>query len=189
MEKSKLMTPYKDILVKVERESYKETFICVGLPYEEGFANIGKYHGHFKDLVNYKSEPYQEVGIVIVRQNGWDYLFGCRITSLDDIPEGMQGVDTGIRNFAVVTFRSEDAEKLVGGEDGPGDGMRTADEYIKNVWLPNHIDEVEFYDEPNNVFKMYHQEVGSGCYRIEVYKTNIQDEPEMCYYIPLREKE
>ena len=189
METGKQMTPYKDILVKVERESYEETFKCVGLPYEEGFANIGKYHDTYKDKMKNKYEPYQEAGLAVSYKDGWEYIHGCRVTSLDDIPEEMKGFDTGITDFAVITFRSENAEKLVGGEDGPGEGMQTADEYITNVWLPNHIDEVDFFNDSKNIFKMYNQVAEAGCYRIEVYKTDIQDEPEMCFYVPLKNKE
>jgi len=189
MESQGKMKAYKDILVKVEKVSYSESFKVVGMPYQDGFANIGDYHENYKDNVPNKHDPYTEVGIGLSYNEGGDYLFGCRVKSIDDIIPGMKAVDTGFKDFAIVTFRSENMMKLVGGEDGPGEGMQTANDYINNVWLPEHMDEVELYkpDEIKyKVFKMTGGSVEGGCHPIEVYIGSGDSNPEMCYYIPLK---
>jgi len=191
MESQNKMKVYKDILVKVERVSYTESFKAVGLPYQDGFANIGDYHDNYKDKVPNKCEPYMEIGMGFSYDGGGDYIFGCRVSSLDGVIPGMKAVDTGFKDFAVVTFRSENMMKLVGGEDGPGEGMQTANEYINSVWLPEHMDEVELYkpgEIEHNVFKMSNGSVVGGCHPIEVYINSGDSNPEMCYYIPLKSK-
>jgi len=192
MESPSKMKAYKDILVKVERVSFPESFKAVGLPYKDGFANIDDYHENYKDKVRNKYEPYMEIGMGLSYDEGGDYIFGCRVHSLDDYIKGMTAVDTGFKNFAVVTFRSESFMKLVGGEDGPGEGMQTASEYINNVWLPEHIDDVELYkpDEiEHKVFKMNDGSIVGGCHPIEIYIDTGDANPEMCYYIPLKNKQ
>jgi len=191
MESQSKMKAYKDILVKVEKVSYPESFKTVGVPYQDGFANIGDYQENYKDKIPGKHEPYMEVGIGLSYDEGGDYLFGCRVNSLDSVAPGTKGVDTGFKDFAAITFRSENFMKLVGGEDGPGEGMQTAIEYISNVWLPEHMDEVELYkpDEiEHKVFKMSNGSIEGGCHPIEVYIDSGDTNPEMCYYIPLKDK-
>jgi len=191
MEPPGKMKIYKDILIKVETVSYPESFKAVGLPYKDGFAHIGDYHENYKDKVRNKYEPYMEIGMGLSYDGGGDYIFGCRVSSLDDCIEDMIAVDTGFKNFAVVTFRSESFMRLVGGEDGPGEGMQTANEYINNVWLPEHMDDVELYkpsEIEHNVFKMNGGSILGGCYPIEVYIDADDTNPEMYYYIPLKDK-
>ena len=191
MESPNKMKAYKDILVKVERVSYAESFKAVGLPYRKGFANIGDYHENYRDKVRNKYEPTMEIGMGLSYDEGGDYIFGCRVTSLDDCIEGMVAVDTGFKNFAVVTFRSESFMKLVGGEDGPGEGMQTANEYINNVWLPENMGDIDLYkpgEIEHKVFKMNNGNIVGGCYPIEVYIDAGDTNPEMCYYIPLMDK-
>jgi len=189
MESQNKMKAYKDILVKVEKVSYTESLKAVGVPYQEGFANIDDYHKNYKDNVPNKYEPYMEIGIGLSYDDGGDYLFGCRINSIEGTIPGMKAVDTGFKDFAVVTFRSENLMKLLGGADGPGEGMQTANEYINNVWLPEHMDEVELYkpDEiEHKVFKMTGGSIDGGCHPIEVYIDSGESNPEMCYYIPIK---
>ena len=188
MESPNKMKVYKDILVKVEKISYPESFKVVGLPYRDGFANIGDYHENYKDKISNKYKPYMEIGMGFSYDENENYIFGCRVNSLDGCIEGMIAVDTGFKNFAVVTFRSESFVKLVGGEAGPGEGMQTANEYINNVWLPEHMGDIELYkpgETEHRVFKM-NGSIEGGCHPIEVYIDTGDTNPEMCYYIPLK---
>ncbi|MCL2362139.1 MAG: AraC family transcriptional regulator [Defluviitaleaceae bacterium] len=191
MESPQKMKVYKDILVKVEEVSYPESFKAVGLSYKDGFANIEDYGANYKDRITNKYEPYMEIGMGLSYDAGGDYIFGCRVHSLDDCIDGMIVIDTGFKNFVVVTFRSESFMKLVGGEDGPGEGMQTANEYINDVWLPEHMDDIELYKPDkieHKVFKMNSGNIAGGCHPIEVYVDSGDTNPEMCYYIPLKDK-
>jgi len=191
MESPSKMKAYKDILVKVERVSYPESFKVVGLPYKDGFANIDDYHNNYKDRVSNKYEPYTEIGMGLSYDADGDYIFGYRVDSLECV-EGMVAIDTGFKNFAVVTFRSESFMKLVGGDGGPGEGMQTANDYINNVWLPEYMSDVELYkpDEiKHKVFLMNSGNIVGGCHPIEVYIDAGDTNPEMCYYIPLKDKQ
>lgn len=178
---------YKDIEFFMERESYPETFKMAGVPWQADFGNIGDYHNNYKDKLADKYEPYTDVGLSIFSASYGNYIFGGRVNSLDDLPDGMVGVDTGIKNFAVITFRADDTYKLLGGTDGPGDAMKTAGDYIKNVWLPEHKDEVEIYNPDNGCYMLKIDNEDFGCGNIEVYKNTSGENPEMCFYIPLKE--
>lgn len=88
----------------------------------------------------------------------------------------------------------------MGGADGPGNGMNTASNYLKNEWIPKNTDKIYNY-KPDHYFDIKKDEKDfrltnisseglensySLSYWIEVYKVNILEEPEMCFYIPLK---
>ena len=202
MEANKQMTVYKDILIKMETVELSETLkfagvTSVGLP---NFQNIGAYHERHSAYMKETQSPYTEMGISF-GTSSWVYLFGCQVGSIDNLPDGMCGLDTGLTKFACLTFRVQPGGDLLGGGDGPGDGMNTASEYLTNEWLPKNADKV--YNNFNGrcfrvkksekvyrIFDIPHDETADYydlCYWIEVYKEmNIEEEPEMCFYIPLR---
>ncbi len=183
MEANNQMTVYKDILVKVEIIELSET-IKVACLKGHGFA-FSEFEEVYKPQLPDKHIPYSSVGFFTNYFGEDTYVVGCIVDNLDNIPEGLDAMDIGVKRFASVTFRAVSAEKLVGGDDGPGDGMKTAGEYIDKVWLPKNKNEVIGSSRP-------------GCYEIksndrtyqlgtfEVYKTDLAVEPEMCFYIPLK---
>lgn len=183
LETNNQMTEYKDILVKVEIIELLET-IKVACLKDRGFA-FGEFEEVYKSQLIDRHSPYSSVGFFTDYFGGETYVVGCIVDTLDNLPEGLEPMDLGVKRFASVTFCAVSAEKLVGGEDGPGDGMQTAGEYIDKVWIPQHKDEVIGTSKP-------------GCYEItsdahtyqlgtfEVYKTDLSVEPEMCIYIPLK---
>jgi AraC-like DNA-binding protein len=183
METNNQMAEYKDILVKVEIIELPKT-IKVACLKGHGFA-FGEFEEVYKPQLFDRHTPYSSVGFFTDYFGGETYVVGCIVDTLDNLPEGLDPMDIGVKRFASVTFRAVSAEKLVGGEDGPGDGMITAGEYIDKVWRPQHKDEVIGSSKP-------------GCYEItsndrtyqlgtfEVYKTDLSVEPEMCFYIPLK---
>lgn len=189
MNTDKQMTVYKDILVKVELESYPETFKIAGLPYQDENKQIRIYHDNYAGKVPNQYDPYTEIGLGILGPDYGNYLFGCRVNSLGDLPEGFVGVDTGVKNFAVITFRAENEEKLLGGTDGGSEAMDIAGEYIKNVWYLANKDKVEFYNPEQWWYKLNIDGVDYGCF-MEVYKiSDMVKDPEMCFYIPLKDKQ
>jgi hypothetical protein len=115
-----------------------------------------------------------------------DYIFGCQVDSLDDLPKGLFGFDTGIKKFASITFRAHTAYELVGGNEGPGDGMKIASEYIKEVWLPINKERVYPVNLDYMYFDIKTEEKNYCLFMIEVYKVELEDEPEMCFYMPLK---
>ena len=152
------------------------------------FANIGKYHDNFKAQMKERNTPYIEIGVCGNMLNKGDYIFGCVVDSLDNLPDGLVGFDTGLTKFAVITFRSPNAGELVGAADGPGNGMRDASEYIKTVWMPENKDSTIGY-QPGDLMT-FDIEANGKTYRlfgmIEIYKNEIAKIPEMCFYIPLK---
>jgi len=183
------MEAYKDILIKMEFESYPDTFKMAGVPYQAENAEIRDYHTNYKGTLLNEYEPYTEIGLGIFSPEYGNYIFGCRVNSLDDLPKGIIGVDTGVKNFAVLTFRATDTKKLLGGTDGPGNAMVTAQEYIKSVWLAEHKDDIELYDSDRVWYKLRIDDIDYGCF-IEVYKiADMAKDPEMCFYIPLKDKQ
>jgi AraC-like DNA-binding protein len=199
---------YKDILIKMEIIELLETLKFAGLtnPGPMHFECIGVYHEKYKALMAGRHTPYTEIGIAsdIFRNEGW-YAFGCQVDSTDSLPEDLVAVDTGLTKFAVCTFRVQPGGDLVGGEDGPGFGMEMASDYLKNIWMPKNKDSVYGYGFKEGGHT-HHFEVKKGekPYKIinissegqessfkilgwpEVYHVNINEEPEMCYYIPLK---
>lgn len=207
MDANRQMTVYKDILIKMEIIELPETLKFAGLTSEglPNFQNIGVYHEKYKPLMINRHTPYTEIGLssnISSRNGGW-YIFGCQVDSLDDLPDGLVGLDTGLNKFACLTFRVQPGGDLVGGADGGGEGMGMASEYLKTEWIPKnknliynlnpdekHWDWHEIKKEEKN-YRLVNLsadglENSYGLGWLEVYKVNIQDDPEMCYYIPLK---
>jgi len=188
MENAKFET-FQDILIKVETIELPETLKILALSNEnmEGFENIGKYQENFKHLVADRYSPYTEVGLSSdFAPNSW-YAFGCQVQTLGNIPEGMVGIDIGANKFMCLTFKllpGSTAWDLVGGATGPGDGMQTAGEYLTTQWIPkNEKNLLGYYTwEHGYGFNIGSNKIYSP---IEVYKADIQKEPEMCFYLPL----
>lgn len=181
---------YKDIEFRMDTLVLNESFKYAGVPSNgaEGFSNISKYHDEFRQLMTDRYAPYTEIGIWSnLTGSNADYVFGCQVGSTDNLPDGLVAVDTGLTRFAVITFRSPSAEELVGGEDGPGNGMKTAGEYIYSIWLPKHMDEVRMNPtDPKHAFEIIKGGKSYFAGMFEVYKTDIQEDSEMCFYIPLK---
>ena len=199
---------YKDILIKMETIELPETLKFAGVtnPGPVNFECIGTYHEKFKPQVNNKYSPYTEIGMSsdIFKDEGW-YAFGCQVESIDDLPDGMVGVDTGLTKFAVCTFRVQPGGDLVGGEDGPGPGMIMANDYLMNVWMPKnkglvynydfkegnhtHHFEIKKREKPYRLTNISAEGLDDSYnmfYWLEVYRANIDEEPEMCFFIPLK---
>jgi AraC-like DNA-binding protein len=203
---------YKDILVKMEIIELPETLKFVGITNQglENFQNIEVYHEKHKPLLMSKHDPYIEVGLSSnAFKDSW-YTFGCQVSSLDDLPDGLVGLDTGLRRFACLTFRvpptgdETASENLVGGDDGPGDGMQMAGDYLKEKWIPKNIDKLYNHNvceygnynfivkRADSDFQIIDPQTAEAKEEvtiytwIEVYKVNIDEDPEMCFYIPLK---
>ena len=183
---------HKNTKIHVSYESYDETLKIAGVGNMPEFGNIDAYHSKYKDMDFDKFQPYSDAEIYFTWQdeNGEyksEYLFGCRVNSLKNLPEGLIGIDTGAKKFAVITFRSETFGQLVGDEHGPGEGMNDAADYYKNVWLPENKDKVEIMSkEHNSMFKMHNGVDWNYCSIIGIYRNTSEENPEMCHFIPLK---
>jgi len=204
MNTNKQMSVYKDILIKTEIIELPETLKFAGLTSENlpNFQNIGVFHEKYKPLMIDKHTPYTEIGISSnISDRGGDYIFGCQVDSMENLPDGLIGLDTGIKRFACLTFRVQPGGDLVGDENGPGDGMNMASDYLKEEWIPKNKDKIYNYNSDYNYFEIKKEDKNfiitnistegienSYCLVgfMEVYKVNIQDDPEMCFYIPLK---
>ena len=199
---------YKDILVKMDTIELPETLKFAGLTSKEpmNFKCIEDYHRNFMPLMSSKCGPYMEIGMSsdIFRNEGW-YAFGCRVDSIDDLPDGLVGVDTGLTKFAVCKFRVQPGNDLVGGDDGPGMGMDMANDYLLNVWMPKNKDLVYNFDfKEGNHTHHFEVKMSEKPYRftniaaeglensynifywLEAYEVDVNEEPEMCFYVPLK---
>ncbi len=202
METTTQMEVYKDILIKMEIIELSATLKFAGLTGDDlpNFQNIGVYHEKYKPLMADRHTPYTEIGISSNISRGSYYAFGCQVDSIDGLPDGLIGLDTGIKRFACLTFRVQPGGDLVGGADGPGNGMNLASEYLINEWIPKNKDMVYNYQadhcfEVKKAEKEYRLSNISTeglensyflMYWIEMYKVNVQSDPEMCFYIPLK---
>lgn len=180
---------YKNIEYRMDMVELAESFKLAGVSSENNpnFQNIGKFHDEFKSIMMDRHAPYTEVGISGSMTNPkGEYIFGCQVDSLDNLPDGLVGFDTGLKKFASITFRSNTAYELVGGADGPGDGMQAASEYIKEVWMPDNMDKAYHAYLEHLMFEIKEEDKHYWVGMIEVYKVELDDEPEMCFYIPLK---
>lgn len=180
---------YKNIEYRMDRIELSESLKFAGLPLSiyPNFANIGKFHKEYKSKMLDSYAPYTEVGYSGTYGGAkWDYIFGCQVRSLDDLPNGLICFDTGVMRFASITFRANSTYELVGDDKGPGDAMVTAGEYIKEVWLPEHMDEVNIADLKNMCFEIKNGDKSYYTNMIEIYKVELKDDPEMSFYIPLK---
>ena len=180
---------YKNIDYRMDLVELPESLKIAGVSSinHPNFENIGLFHDDFKAIMMDKHTPYTEIGIsgsMVSPEGG--YMFGCQVDSLDNLPDGLVGFDTGLKKFASITFRSNTAFELVGGADGPGDGMQTASNYIREVWMPENMDKVYFTIMEHLLFEIKEEDRTYWTGMIEVYKVELDDEPEMCFYIPLK---
>jgi len=188
MQNAKFET-FKDILVRMETIELPRTLKMIVLSNENypDFGCIDAYNEKFKHLIKDRHSPYTEIGLSSnYAPNSW-YAFGCQADTLDDVPEGMAGIDIGVSKFACLTFRmlpDSTSHDLVGGADGPGDGMKIAGEYLTTQWIPKNVDNLLGYYECEH---SYGFNIGSKTIYcpIEVYKVDIENELEMCFYLPL----
>jgi AraC-like DNA-binding protein len=185
------LTVYKNIVVKVNYLILEESFKFIGLGNKnlEPFENIGIFKENHKNKINNNVDDNENMdfGMFTNLPNGtdWDYYYGVQVKDLDNIPTGLTGFDTQTKRFAVMSVGANSMFELVGDETGPSDAMMTAEEYTKNIWLPEHKD-IAILDE-NGDFgkvlvdgKIYH----TGCF--EAYPKNCGEAIEMQFYIPLK---
>lgn len=179
---------YKNIEYRMDTVQLPETLKFAGVTSADhpDFENIGIFHDQYKTLLYDRYAPYTEIGFLGETEQGLDYLFGCQVDSLENLPEGLIGFDTGLKHFAVITFRAATAYELVGGKDGPGDAMFTAGEYLQKIWLPANLDKVHEVDIDNIYFYIKQDDKNYHMKMLEVYKVSLEDEAEMCFYIPLK---
>ena len=183
MDANSQMTVFKDIQIKVETIELPET-IKVACLVGQGFA-FEEFEKDFKPQLIHKHTPYTSTGFETNYFGEETYLVGCFVDSLENLPQGLEPMDTGVKRFAVFTFWSVSKEKLVGGEDGPGEGMETAGQYIKEVWMPKHKADVCNLTESGG-YRIVTDEREYVLGTFEVYKCDLNVEPEMCIYVPLR---
>ena len=186
MNENTKMTAYKDILIKVERVNYPETLKIAGVPWQDDFGNIGDYHKNYLSRLPNKYEPYTDAEISFRSGSYGQWIFGGRVTSINNLPDGMIGIDTGYKTFDVLTFRATDLDTLLGDENEAGDAMKTAGDYIKNVWYPAHKNETDSNDGGEK-YIMSVDGVEWTCGGIGIYKNTSKENPEMCYFLPLAE--
>ena len=212
MEQSK-MEVYKNILVKMETIEMPETLKLAGLSSikhpKPRFKNIDVYHEKYKPMmVGKHSVPYTEIAMVTNITDGvkGDYIFGCQVDSIDDLPEDLVGIDTGLTKFACLTFRVPPGGDLLGDESKAGAGMQMASEYLYKVWMPKnkgllygYVPQhkgvwIEKKDFDYRFTNLSHDAIvrladGYGIgYFMEVYKIDVnidKENQEMCYYIPM----
>lgn len=180
---------YQNIEFRMDIVEYPESLKFAGVPLSlyPHFANIEQFHSQYKTQMLERYAPYTEVGFSGGTPERYDYYFGCQVKSLEDLPEGLVGIDTGLTRFACITFRANSTEELVGGEEGPGNGMEMAHAYIKEVWLPTHQDEVApIVDWNSTCFEIKINEQFQFMNMIEIYKVELNVAAEMCYYLPLK---
>ncbi len=180
---------YKSIEFRMNYIELADSLKLAGVPYSlyPDFANIGRFHDVYKHKMMDKCAPYTEVGYSgTCTEAGFDYIFGCQIRSMEDIPEGLICIDTGVKNFAEIAFRAKSVFELVGDDKGPGQAMIVAGEYIKEVWLPEHMDEVNITDLDHMCFKIGSKDKPYYCGMIEIYKVEFDHDVEMSFYIPLK---
>lgn len=181
---------YKSIELRMDCIELSESLKLAGVPLSRypNFENIGVFHDKYKQKMMNRYAPYTEVGYSGTFNNeaGWDYIFGCQIRNMEDIPDGLVVLDVGVKRFAEIIFRANSVFELVGDDKGPGDAMQIAQEYIKEVWLPKHMDEVNIADINHMCFFTKLGDNTSYCNMIEIYKVELDDDPEMSFYIPLK---
>ena len=64
--------------------------------------------------------------------------------------------------------------------------MKTAGEYIKERWLPENMDKVNLANMDGTWFSFEKDGYNHACCMIEIYKVELSDDPEMCFYVPLK---
>lgn len=182
---SKKYDVYKDMPYRFDMLELPETLKITGIArkHDWSFANIKEFHKNYSEAMKEKYLPYVELGVTSnIKNTDADYIYGCIVDSLDDIPDGLYSFDTGLKKFAVMTFRANNAEELVASDKH---GMSLAYEYLAQHWIPENKNIVI---ELNDYFQFKNDYNGKTCDMsiFEVYKCDIQNEPEMSFYIPLK---
>lgn len=185
-----LYQTYRSIQFRIDMVELSESLKFAGLPMRQypDFQNIGRFHDTYKAELMERYAPYTEVGFSGSAAGEYDYIFGCQLHSLEGLPEELVCVDTGLTRFACMTFRAANAEELVGGEDPGSVAMNQAMEYLRTVWLPGQREDSLFTvaDLGSLCFEITAKDQPYYMNPIEIYKVDIQDDPEMCFYVPMK---
>jgi len=150
----------------------------------QGLA-FAAFHDEHKPKLLDRHAPYTEFAFASDYFGGMGYLIGGQVDSLDTLPERLLAMDTGLRRFAVITFRSRSMKALVGGPEGPGKGMKDAGSYIEKHWMPKHKGEVIHMPKPG-ICEVNHNGHVYQLGTIEMYNRDVELDPEMSIYIPLQ---
>ena len=93
---------------------------------------------------------------------------------------------TPLIRFAVITFKADSVEELVGDAGGVANAMQTMTQFIKESWLPEHLNGVNLVHQDKLVFEIKNDGKSYYMNLLEVYKEDINIKPEMSLYIPLK---
>jgi len=114
-------TRYKSFEYRFDVVEFPEGLKVAGVPkYHGGYDDfIGEYYRKFEPLMKNRHEPYTEICVWSSllgekRANSWesgDRIWGCLVTSLDGLPEGIVGADIRVKKFLVMTVRADSWEK------------------------------------------------------------------------------
>lgn len=140
-------------------KSFEYRFDIIEFPESLKVAGVPKYHGSISDFVGeyfQKFEPlmkntdyiYKPYTIICVwssllgekRINSWesgDRIWGCLVNSINNLPEGIVGAETGLKKFLVMTVHGnswDDCEAV----NHPVDNFKELmpDEYIDILYPP-----------------------------------------------------
>lgn len=151
-------------------KSFEYRFDVIGFPEGLKVAGVPKYHGGIIDFVGeyfQKFEPlmknmdyiYKPYTIICVwssllgekRLNSWesgDRIWGCLVNSINNLPEGIVGMETGLKKFLVMTVRGnswDDCDAV----NHPVDNFKELmpEEYINVLYPP--IQEINWHFQIN----------------------------------------
>jgi hypothetical protein len=183
-------------------KSFEYRFDVIEYPEALKVAGVPKYHGNTQDFIgeyfvkfethmkniNIVYKPYTIISVWSSllgekRENSWesgDRIWGCLVNSLNNLPEGIVGADTGLKKFLVMTVRGnswEDCEAV----SHPVDYFKELmpKEYIEVLYPP--IREVNWHFQINE----------NSCMSYIETENEINTNPEVIiyerkYYAPLK---
>lgn len=168
MESSNLQNPNQNKFTRFKSFEYR--FDVIEYPETLKFAGVPKYYGNTPDYIgtyfqkyetlikdmNIINKPYTIISVWSSllgekRANSWESgnrIWGCFVNSLDSLPEGIVGADTGLKKFLVMTVRGnswEDCDAI----SHPVDCFKELmpNEYIEELYPP--IQEVNWHFQIN----------------------------------------
>ena len=179
---------FENIQYRYDYLELSDSLKFAGLPVGENQKKKGytieAFHQKYQHLIQHISEPYSEIHLWnnMTRKKG-EWVYGCLVNSLDDLPKGIVGADTGWTRFVAMTIRCETLAELL-------DQAVTWGHYNTGTHMPEEYKDQVRSPAPGEWRGYSTIGVPAGCTsNVEIYPTSLHSgRPEMYFYIPLKEK-
>lgn len=171
-----------DFQYRFERIEFRDSLKFVGCEKADTISEFEAWENFDKSLIHHKIEPM--IGIHLwqneTNPNG-AWTLGCLVESIEALPRGAVGVDTGWKKFMRLTVRRNTVSEIY--------ESTTHYRWAHNdSWDFLPISKQELSPYAPGASRGFSTKNHASTSLIEIYPAELADDvPEMCFYYPLKE--